>query len=189
MKDRFAPFCLVAATALSLTGCSSGAASLAELPKSPAQEYRLDSGDEVRVFVYGIDAINNNYVVNGEGQLSLPLVQRIPAAGKTIPELETAIGQALLEKRILVSPNVNVQPVKLRPFFILGEVRTPGQYAYSPGMSVLSAVSSAGGFTYRADQRSIVVRRTLNGSAVRGRANDTTPILPGDTIEVLEKWF
>jgi polysaccharide export outer membrane protein len=84
---------------------------------------------------------------------------------------------------------VNVQPVKLRPFFILGEVRSPGQYAYSPGMSVLSAVSSAGGFTFRADQRSIVVRRTQNGSTVKGRADDTTPILPGDTIKVLEKWF
>ena len=188
MQTRFARWFLSGAVGISLTACSSGGA-LTALPSSPAQEYRLDAGDEIRVFVYGVDAINNNYVVNNQGQISLPLVERIAAAGRTIPQLESAIAQLLLDRKILVAPNVNVQPVKLRPFFILGEVRNPGQYSFTPGMSVLSAISSAGGFTYRADQHKMVVRRLVDGRTVRGRASDTTMIQPGDTIEVLEKWF
>lgn len=188
MHSRFTLWFISSVAGLSLTGCSSVGA-LTALPPSPAQEYRLDAGDEIRVFVFGVDAINNNYVVNNQGQISLPLVERIPASGKTIPELESAISQLLLDKKILVAPNVNVQPVKLRPFFILGEVRNPGQYSYTPGMSVLSAISSAGGFTYRADQGKMVVRRMVNGRTVRGQASDATSIQPGDTIEVLEKWF
>ncbi len=188
MQSRFTQWLVLPIAALSLP-CCGGGGSLSALPSSPTQEYRLDTGDEVRIFVYGIDAINNNYVVNNQGQISLPLVERISAAGKTIPQLESAITNVLLQKKILVSPNVNVQPVKLRPFFILGEVRNPGQYSFIPGMSVLSAISSAGGFTYRANQDKMVLRRKVNGRTIRGHAYDSTAIQPGDTIEVLEKWF
>lgn len=188
---RFPAWRLVAMLLLpwALAACATGVTALAPLPPTPAQEYRLEAGDELRVFVYGVDAINNTYVVNDSGQISLPLVEQVPVAGLTIPELEKAIADRLLERKIVLRPNVNVQPTKLRPFFILGEVRTPGEYAYRPGMSVVSAVSAAGGFTYRADQTKMAITRTVNGRSITGSATASTPILPGDDIRVYEKWF
>ncbi|MET0365211.1 MAG: polysaccharide biosynthesis/export family protein, partial [Sphingobium sp.] len=181
-------FCLSSA-ALVLPGCSSGGGSLPPIQTAAAQEYRLAPGDELRVFVYGLDAINNTYVVNDSGQISLPLIESVPATGKTVPDLERTIAEQLVARQIVQRPNVNVQPIKMRPFYILGEVRTPGEYAYRPGMSVVSAVSAAGGFTYRANQSNVSITRKVNGQSVTSRATVSTPILPGDDIRIFEKWF
>lgn len=190
MTGRFSIlFGTISIASLTLAGCASGAGSLPQLPTVAAQEYRLAPGDELRVFVYGLDAINNTYSVNDSGQLSLPLIEGVPADGKTVPELEQAIAARLVEKQIVQRPNVNVQPVKMRPFYILGEVKAPGEYAYRPGMSVVSAVSAAGGYTFRADQATVSITRKINGRSVVGKADASSLILPGDDIRVHEKWF
>jgi polysaccharide export outer membrane protein len=190
MTGRFSTlFGAICIASLPLAGCASGVGSLPQLPSVAAQEYRLAPGDELRVFVYGLDAINNTYSVNDSGQLSLPLIEGVPANGKTVPELEQAIAAKLVERQIVQRPNVNVQPMKMRPFYILGEVKSPGEYAYRPGMSVVSAVSAAGGYTFRADQANVSITRKVNGRAVTGRAGASSLILPGDDIRVHEKWF
>lgn len=174
-----------------LAGCVSGGSG-AEIPAPPPQSaalYRLDAGDEVRITAYGLDALTNNYLVSDTGEISLPLIDNVKAKGRTVGELQSDIARILFEKQILRSPSVNVQITKYRPFYILGEVKSPGEYPYRPGMSVVTAVSMAGGYTFRADQKNMTITRNMAEGAVTGRARENTPVQPGDTIRIKESWF
>ncbi|AKH42836.1 polysaccharide export outer membrane protein [Altererythrobacter atlanticus] len=171
------------------TGCTS-TGQVDYLP--PAQEtgYTLDSGDELRVQVYGLEGFEGtSFIVDESGMLSLPLIDKVPARGKTTEQLEGDIRQALLDRQILKEPFVDVQSVTLRPFYILGEVNNPGEYAYRPGMTVTTAVTIAGGYTVRANQKDVVITRKVEGRAVTGRAEADATVRPGDQIQVVERWF
>lgn len=135
------------------------------------------------------DVMNTTYVINDRGQLSMPVLGDIPAGGQTVTELQANIAQELTRRELLRNPTVSVQPVKLRPFYVLGEVKSPGQYEYHAGMSVLAAVSVAGGYTFRAQQRNVAITRSVDGKPVVGRATERDMIQPGDTVRVYEKWF
>lgn len=184
------------AAALILTAttaaCSSGLSSLDSMPPAPVAAYRLGAGDEVRVLIPGLtgaDATNATYVINDRGQLSLPLLGDVDAGGQTVPELQQSIATQLTRRQLLNAPTVSVQPVRLRPVYILGEVKTPGEYQYRAGMSVLAAISAAGGYTFRAQQDAVEITRTVNGRPVVGKATSGDMIQPGDTVRVYEKWF
>lgn len=180
---------VLAAGAL-LSGCAGGAQDVAAASAEPAAaQYRLDAGDEVRISAYGLDALNNAYIVSDAGDISLPLIDNVQARGKTVGELQSDIIRLLVERQILRSPSVNVQITKYRPFYILGEVKSPGEYPYRPGMSVLTAIAMAGGYTFRANQKNMTITRQIEGRNVMGRAGDTTTVQPGDTIRVSERWF
>jgi polysaccharide biosynthesis/export protein len=183
-------FMIVLTAAALLGGCAGGARSLPAAAAGPGtSQYRLDAGDEIRITAYGLDAINNAYTVSDAGDISLPLIDNVQARGKTVGELQSDIMRLLVERQILRSPSVNVQMTKYRPFYILGEVKSPGEYPYRPGMSVLTAIAMAGGYTFRADQKNMTITRQLQGRNVMGRARDTTTVQPGDTIRVSERWF
>lgn len=181
----------LAALTFAVSSCGAGSAGtgLAPLPPLASTEYQLDAGDKIRLNVFGLDAMNNEYVVGDSGYLSLPMVQGVSVSGLTAREVEQAIARKLAEGQILREPSVNVQVITSRPFYVLGEVRNPGEYAYRPGMTVQSAVAMAGGFTYRAATKQVVVTRRINGRDVMGAATQTTPITAGDRIRVAEKWF
>jgi protein involved in polysaccharide export with SLBB domain len=177
---------------LALAGCADGPSNLAQMPPVAAAEYHLGPGDELRVMIPNLttaDMSQATYVVNDRGNLALPVLGDIPAAGETIPALQRSLADSLTQKNILRSPVVSVQPVKLRPFYVLGEVKNPGEYAYQPGMSVMAAVSVAGGYTFRANQQTVEIRRNLNGKMMTGRAGQSDMIQPGDTVRIYEKWF
>src|SRR3546814_190974 len=95
----------------------------------------------------------------------------------------------LRHRDVIKDPSVSAQVLKYRPFFILGEVQRPGQYAYVPGMSVLTAVSIAGGYTFRADSKSASITRNEGDKIIKGQATPQTPVMPGDTVFVPEDWF
>jgi polysaccharide export outer membrane protein len=84
---------------------------------------------------------------------------------------------------------VAVEIEAYRPFFILGEVAAPGQYPYTPNMTVETAVAIAGGFGPRALHNPVIVSRNGNGQVFRIEAPITTQIRPGDTVRVQERWF
>ena len=151
--------------------------------------YRLGSGDRVRVTVYGQPELTGEYAVDGGGQMSYPLVGQIRAGGLTAYELERAlIGK--LSPNYLKNPSISVEVLTFRPFYIVGEVRTPGSYPFVSGMSVLNAVALAGGFTYRARENSFYVTRTAeDGSKNKITAGADATILPGDIITVRERYF
>ena len=181
----------LAAVSAMVSSCAAGGGptGLPPIPAPASQEYRLGSGDKIRLNVYGLDAMNAEYTVGDSGFLSLPLIQGVPVAGLTLREVEQAIATKLSQQQILREPVVNVQTVTLRPFYIMGEVRNPGEYPYRPGMTVQSAVATAGGFTYRAANRVVAVTRVVNGQDVVGSAPLNAPVMPGDRIRVFEKWF
>lgn len=151
--------------------------------------YRLGSGDRVRITVYGQPELTGEYAVDGSGALSFPLIGQIRAGGQSAGDLEKALVDRL-QPNYLKNPSVSVEILTYRPFYIVGEVRTPGSYPYVSGMTVLNAVALAGGFTYRAREGDFyVMRQTAEGGRGRLQAVSDTPVLPGDVITVRERYF
>lgn len=151
-------------------------------------DYRLSSGDRVRVTVFNEPDLSGETTLDGLGRFAMPLAGEIDALGLTTQETARRIEARLSEQELLRSPAANVEILTYRPYFILGEVRQPGSYPYQAGATVVRAVAEAGGFTYRADRDAIALRRG-EGDEARYRAELTTPILPGDIIEVEERLF
>ena len=179
---------LVAGT-LALGGCASPASGVRPLPPIASAEYRVDAGDKLHIEVQDLQDASGDYIVDETGAISLPMVKNVPVRGMTYSQVATTIEDTLRAHRILLEPKVSVQPLELRPFYIMGEVGKPGEYPYRQGMTVFSAVSVAGGYTYRAKSDSVVITRTINGRTVTGSATEKTYILPGDRIRVFERWF
>jgi polysaccharide export outer membrane protein len=150
--------------------------------------YTLDAGDKLRVVVFGQDGLTNSYSVDAGGNITMPLIGAVPARGLSTAELAAAVG-ARLKQGFIREPHVAVEIETYRPFFILGEVTYPGQYPYVANMTIETAVAIAGGFTPRAYHTDVVISRTVGGQTVRTTVPVTTPVRPGDTINVNERWF
>lgn len=189
MKDRLAGCFALAVVAAQLAGCATSAGPLATVAAAAPSPYRLGAGDELKVNVFGFAPADNTYLISDTGRISLPLVAPVLVGGRTVEEAEAAIADALRAKQLVNNPSVTAQVTKFRPFFILGEVRNPGSYPYMPGLSLLSAVSIAGGYTFRADKGTAIVGRSIDGRLVEGSAQPQTVIQPGDTITIRESWF
>ena len=157
---------------------------------SPAVQpaYTLDAGDKLRVVVFGQEGITNSYVVGADGNVNLPLVGSVPARGFTTAQLSGMISERLKQGYVR-EPHVSVEVEAYRPFFILGEVTTPGQYPYVANMTAETAVAIAGGFSPRADKRKIELTRNAPGQSFKGDVPLNYPVRPGDTIQVKERWF
>lgn len=181
---------LAAAACLALTGgCSSGLGDLPPLDSISVAEVRLAPGDKVRVAVQDLDAMSGDYIIDETGSVALPLINQVEAAGLTYTEMQSAIEARLAEQQILNNPNVTVQPLELRPIYIMGEVRQPGEYPYRQGLTVFAAISMAGGYTYRASTDQVAVTRMVGDTPTTAVATENSVILPGDRIEVYERWF
>lgn len=152
------------------------------------QPYRLDAGDRVRVTVFEQAELTNTYGVDKAGYVAFPLVGAVAARGRTIKQIEGEIARKLAAGFIR-SPDVSVEMDQYRPFFIMGEVGTAGQYTYVPGMTVQNAIAIAGGYSPRAEQANVDITRAINGKVLTGRVPVTDPILPGDTIHLRERLF
>ena len=178
----------VVSVAFLLAACASELSSLPPLPAADAGPYTLGAGDRVRLQVFGQNELTQEYLVSDSGMITVPLIGAVDAEGKTLAGLENAVASEL-RNGILVDPNVTAEIVAYRPFFILGETKAPGQYPYVPRMTVLSAVSMSGGFTFRAEQDAVSVTRMVNGRMVEFRADPLALVLPGDVINVHERYF
>lgn len=153
-----------------------------------APAYTLDSGDRLRVSVFGQEGLSNSYAVDATGNVSMTLAGSVPARGLTTNELARAIADRLRQGYIR-EPHVTVEVEAYRPFFILGEVTTPGQYPYVAGMTAETAVAIAGGYSPRALKGKVTLSRNLNGQIWRGTAPANYPLAPGDTVTIKERWF
>jgi len=150
--------------------------------------YLLDSGDKLRIFVYGQPNLSRLYTVDHGGAISMPLIGRVPARGLTTYGLESRIKRRLGAKYVR-DPEVTVDIAQNRPFFILGEVRAAGQYPYVDGMTVQTAVAIAGGYSERANKRNIQITRRINGLVEKLDVPGDYVIKPGDTLLVHERFF
>jgi polysaccharide export outer membrane protein len=150
--------------------------------------YRLDAGDRLRVVVYGQEGLTNTYAIDAGGSITMPLIGSVPARGRTPAGLAAEI-TAKLRNGYIREPSVAVEIEAYRPFFILGEVAAPGQYPYVPSMTVESAVAIAGGFSPRAKRDRVTLTHSDASGSARFVVPLGTPLSPGDTVLVGERWF
>ncbi|MEZ5861244.1 MAG: polysaccharide biosynthesis/export family protein [Geminicoccaceae bacterium] len=171
----------------SLTPAGGTGAEGAQAARLSAPAYTLDSGDRIRIVVFRHEDLSGEFEIDGGGTFAMPLIGEINAAGLTARQLEDRIATRLKDG-YLVDPQVSIEVLNYRPFFILGEVNAPGSYPYVSGMSVINAVALAGGFTYRAKEDGIEIQRGGSGAPSVVVTVDT-PILPGDILRVPERFF
>lgn len=150
--------------------------------------YQLDTGDAVRVTVYGDEELSDTYRIDDSGAIAFPLVGPVQVRGQTTKTAGARIAAAL-ENGYMRNPDIAVEVAEYRPFFIQGEIGNSGQFPYVFGMTVRSAISVAGGFSDTADRNQAVVYRRQGNQMVKGSVNLDFPIVPGDTIVIQERWF
>jgi polysaccharide export outer membrane protein len=155
---------------------------------APRGPYLLDTGDRLRVVVFGQEGLTNSYAVDSTGMIAMPLIGAVPAAGRSTDMLAREIA-GKLRGGYIRDPSVSVEIETHRPFFIMGEVTAGGQFPFVNGMTVQNAVAIAGGFTPRANRWRIEVTRKVNGQLYRADVPLTHPLVPGDTVVVSERWF
>jgi protein involved in polysaccharide export with SLBB domain len=177
-----AGFVLVMLTA----GCL-GADPTTPAPGSPV-ELRLAPGDKLRVIVYGEDKVSGDFQIDNAGYISLPLAGTIKGAGLTKSEMERDITIAL-KSQYLRNPKVTVDVVSYRPFYVLGEVKSPGEYPFRSGLNVLSAIAIAGGATYRANNSKVTIQRFGEAEATEVPQSTSVLVMPGDVVRVPERFF
>lgn len=184
---------LLLTLSLTIAGCAtSGCASAGSLPdlslSAADTRYTLGAGDKLRITVYGEDKLTGEYLVDGSGAIAFPLIGAVEARGLTAPALAEKL-TAALSKGYLDNPSVAIDVLNFRPFFILGEVNKPGEFAFVEGLTVYSAVAKAEGFTYRADERRVYIRHKEGAGEALYRLDGATPVQPGDTIRIPERKF
>lgn len=162
---------------------------LAQSPSSVEAGYVLGVGDRMRVIVFGEAELSGEFQVDSTGRVSMPLVGQIKASGETISGLQRTIEAELRRQEILTEPRVNVEVLNFRPFYILGEVRNPGEYPYSNGLGILTAVAKAGGFAPLANQYRAAIKRTGDNKEVEVSITEPVAVGPGDTIRILKGAF
>jgi polysaccharide export outer membrane protein len=175
---------LVALLALSACAVNRVASYTVNTPEA----YTLDTGDVVRVTVYGDTTLTNTYTVTDKGTVSVPLIGQVKARGLTITAIERQITD-LLANGYMISPKVSVEITTYRPFFIDGAVTTGGQYPYVWGMSARAAVATAGGFKDFADRSHVMIYRRMGTKQLRFSQPLDAAIMPGDTVVIGERWL
>ncbi|HEY8618280.1 MAG TPA: polysaccharide biosynthesis/export family protein [Phenylobacterium sp.] len=151
-------------------------------------EYRLGAGDKIRVITFGEEDLTGEFQVGGAGKVSLPLLGELEASGLTAREFQGRV-EAALKQGYLKDPRVSVEVLNYRPFYILGEVTKPGEYPYTNGLTVLNAVATANGFTYRANKSRVFIKRADGEKEEAFPLTSTTKVAPGDTIRIGERFF
>jgi protein involved in polysaccharide export with SLBB domain len=150
-------------------------------------EYRLGSGDKLKLQIYGEDDLSGEFEINGAGTLSLPLLGQTKVQGLTTTELEMLLTERL--RTYVRSPQVTVQVLNYRPFYIQGEIKKGGEYPYSNGLLVRDAVAKAGGYTYRASTAYVYIRHAHETGERKYSLDESVKVLPGDSIRVPERFF
>lgn len=172
------------------TGCSSysgpvvSAADFAQ--RYPPGSANLSSGDKLHITLYGDDSFTADYSILSDGSIVLPLLGQVEVGGKSVAQVQ-ALLEERLSKGLYSNPRVNVQLIELQPVYVLGEVGRPGSYPFAPDMTLSKAVALAGGYTYRAKNSVIAVRRAGGGAEIFVRGDPALQLAPGDTVRILER--
>lgn len=153
-----------------------------------AASYRFGVADKVRLIVFNEPTLSGEFTVSSAGMLSLPLIGDVPVQGKTSSEVIATVTK-LLADGYLRDPKVNIDILTYRPFFILGEVGKPGEYPYSNGLTVMNAVATAQGFTYRAQKSKVFLKRAGESAEKAYKLTPDLTVQPGDTIRIGERYF
>ncbi len=176
------------AVALALLGAGCGDGPVETAATQGVTVYKLAPDDRVKVVVYGEDDLSGEYLVGSDGNVSFPLIGSVKAGGLSLAQFRAELASSL-HGRYLKDPRVSADIVAYRPFFILGEVNHPGQYPYRVGLTLNAAVATAGGYTYRANQKVVAVQHLGAPGEERFRVTSSLQVSAGDTVRVLERFF
>jgi protein involved in polysaccharide export with SLBB domain len=179
-RSVFVLFVLIAGFAVSLPDAAVSQVAL--------EDYRLGPGDRLKVTVFGHPQESGEFEIDGSGNLAYPLLGRVSARGKTVPELQEFV-RVELDKKFIVDPRVSVEVLNYRPFYIYGEVNRAGSYPFVSGLTIRRAVAIAGGFTRRARREPVILIREREKGVKKIDSELDVPVLPGDIIEVSRRLF
>jgi Polysaccharide biosynthesis/export protein/SLBB domain len=176
-----------------LLGCTLDLGPIVVMPdEAPTErtQNRIQPGDKIKVIVYGEENLGGVFDVDPDGTVSLPLAGTVKAAGRTRRELEKEI-TGKYRSEYLQNPQVTVDFAAFRPFYVLGEAEHPGEYAYKAGTTVLDAITTAGGPSYRASRSLFRVKHAGEFEWKEYAQSSATRILilPGDSIWLPERYF
>ena len=158
------------------------------LSEAEAANYQLGPGDKLSVITFDEPQLTGIFAVGASGSVSLPWVGDVPASGHTEAEIRDQI-VTRLKNGFILNPQVSIQVLSLRPYFILGEVNKPGQYPFLSGLTVMAAVATAEGFTYRADKKHVYIKHAGQTDEQKLRMLPATPVQVGDTVRIGERYF
>jgi polysaccharide export outer membrane protein len=175
---------------LALISAAAGHASTSSSAANPPAlaNYPLGVGDHLRITTFDEPTLSGEFTVNADGAISFPLIGDVPATGRTTEQLSKAMTRRLAAG-YLKAPRISIDVIGYRPFYVLGEVNQPGQYPYSPGLTVTRAVATANGFTYRADRRHALLKHEHQPAPMRVTLTGGVPVRPGDVIQIKERYF
>ena len=161
---------------------------LAQTEQMNASEYTLGSGDKISISVYDESDLTLEAKLGDAGILNYPFLGKLKVAGMTVAHLQQTITQGL-KGDYLIDPKVSVNVVEYRQFFVNGEVKRPGGFAFQPGLTVGKAVTLAEGFTERANKKAILVISEGDANQTPRKVDLNSPIKPGDIITIEQSFF
>lgn len=148
----------------------------------------LGNGDKLRITVFGEPELSGEYVVDGAGMISMPLIGEVETLGLTIREVQRKL-EGLYQRGYLNNPKISAEVINFRPYYIMGEITKPGEYPFTSGLTVLNAIATAEGYTYRANKRVVFVRSSNATREREVRVTSSLMVQPGDTIRIGERLF
>ena len=149
----------------------------------------LRPGEKIKITVYGEEALTGEYDINPNGDVSMPLIGAVRAAGRSQSEFAREVANRYKRGGFLQDPQVTVAITLFKPFYVLGEAANPGEYPFRSGLNVHAAVAMAGGFTYRASRSFVLIRHIGDEVWKEYSLTEPVPIAPGDLIRVPERYF
>jgi polysaccharide biosynthesis/export protein len=153
-----------------------------------AADYKLGPTDHIRITVFGEDNLTGEFSVTADGSISMPLVGAVVALGRTADQVRADI-ETRLKDGYIKDPRVSVEVLTYRGFYILGEVNKAGEYPYTPNLTVLGAVATAQGYTYRANTHRIFIKHEGDSAERAYPVTSDLAVQPGDVIRVAERFF
>ncbi len=158
------------------------------LTEITANSYRLGPNDSIMIEVFDEADLSTETTVSGHGTIKFSLLGEISVAGLTVKEVEEDLAQRLAAG-YLKSPKVTVSIKKYRNYYVTGEAKNPGEFPFQEGMTVLKAITRAGGWTARAVKDEAKILRIVNGEEQTLQVGMEGHVHPDDIIIVPESFF
>jgi len=155
---------------------------------SVVQAYDVASGDVLRLEVYGEPELSMDVTVDAAGNIEYPFVNKVFVKGKKVDAIKTEVTNRLKDG-YFISPQVTVFVKSFKPFFIQGEVNSPGSYSYEVDLTVRKAIALAGGLTERASKKKIYITRATDKTQQEIKVTMDEKVSSGDVILIKESFF
>lgn len=199
-SSRLLLILIASAVGFGAAGCSNRGVKTTEVPPPATDDTTLGPGDVFAVRVYGEEPMSGSHQVAPDGTINFPLLGAVQVEGLEPPQVADRIQTLLKERNLLRNPHVSVyvEQYASKRVSVMGAVANPGTFALEPGMTVVEAITRAGGFSALADRDGTVVTRRVGNETVRyrvpvarvtkGQARDIE-VAAGDIIYVPERLF